>query len=261
MARACGVSTGKNCQGYIWWQLMRRTWAWYWHKRGVAEKEAELTVAPELLAQLELKGRVVTGDALYAQKALSCQVVEQGGDYFWVVKDNQPRLKADLALLFEEPPWGEELATFVEYGKHGGRVEIRQLWASTALNDYLDWPYVRQVCCVERSVTLRGVTQQETSYAITSLSPKKANARRSLGIWRGHWGIENRLHYVRDVSMKEDASQVRTSSAPQVMAVLRNVVLDLLRGAGATNIAAALRHYSWNIPEALGLLGLVPLEN
>jgi len=199
---------------------------------------------------------VVTGDALYAQRELSRQVVEQGGDYFWVVKDNQPTLKADIALLFEDPPWGEELATWVEYGKHGGRVEIRQLWASTALNDYLDWPYVGQVCCVERAVTWKGVTRQETSYAITSLSPKKANARRSLGIWRGHWGIENRLHYVRDVTMKEDASQVRTGSAPQVMAALRNVVVGLLRQAGVTNIAAALRHYSYKPREALALVGI-----
>jgi predicted transposase YbfD/YdcC len=224
----------------------------------VAEKEGELTVAPELLAQVKLVGRVVTGDALYAQKNLSHQVVEQGGDYFWVVKDNQPTLRADIALLFAAPPWGEEFATVTEQGRHGDRQEVRKLWASTALNEYLDWPQVQQVCCVERRVTRKGVTREETAYAITSLSPKKADALRLLQVWRGHWGIENRLHYVRDVTMKEDASQVRSGSAPEVMAALRNVVLGLLRQAGATNIAAALRHYSYKPMEALALLG-VPL--
>ena len=109
-------------------------------------------MAPELLGQVDLAGRVVTGDALYAQKNLSRQVVEQGGDYFWVVKDNQPTLRADIALLFAEPPWGEELATAGECGRHGDRWEERTLWTSTALNEYLDWPQVRQVCCVERKL-------------------------------------------------------------------------------------------------------------
>ena len=111
---------------------------------------------------------------------------------------------------------------------------------------------------MERTVTQKGRTRHESSYAITSMSPTKADAGRSSEVWRGHWGIENGLHYVRDVSMKEDASQIRTGSAPEVMAALRNVVIALLRLAGATNIAAALRHYSWRVSEALILLGLVP---
>jgi hypothetical protein len=146
--------------------LSRR--AWCWRKRGVAEKEGELTVAPEVLAQLDLKGRVVTGDALYTQKDLSRQVVEQGGDYFWVVKDNQPTLRADITLLFAEPPWGESFDTCVQCSRHGDRQEIRQLRAATTLNEYLEWPYVQQVCCVQRSITRKGVTREETTYAITS---------------------------------------------------------------------------------------------
>ena len=165
-------------------------------------------MAPELLGQVDLAGRVVTGDALYAQKNLSRQVVEQGGDYFWVVKDNQPTLRADIALLFAEPPWGEELATAGECGRHGDRWEERTLWTSTALNEYLDWPQVRQVCCVERKVTRKGATRKELAYAITSLSPAQAGPQELLCLWRSHWEIENRLHYVRDVTMKEDASQV-----------------------------------------------------
>ena len=213
-------------------------------------------MAPELLGQVDLAGRVVTGDALYARKNLSRQVVEQGGDYFWVVKDNQPTLRADIALLFAEPPWGEELATAGECGRHGDRWEERTLWTSTALNEYLDWPQVRQVCCVERKVTRKGATRKELAYAITSLSPAQAGPQELLCLWRSHWEIENRLHYVRDVTMKEDASQVRSGSAPQVMAALRNTTLGLLRQTGATNIAAALRHYSYKPLEDLALLGI-----
>ena len=135
-------------------------------------------MAPELLGQVDLAGWVVTGDALYAQKNLSRQVVEQGGDYFWVVKDNQPTLRADIALLFAEPPWGEELATAGECGRHGDRWEERTLWTSTALNEYLDWPQVRQVCCVERKVTRKRATRKELAYAITSLSPAQAGPPR-----------------------------------------------------------------------------------
>lgn len=215
-----------------------------------------MTVAPDLLAELDLQGRVVTGDALYAQKELSRQVVEQGGDYFWIVKNNQPTLRAAIALVFAEPPWGAEFDAYSQKNRHGDRQELRQLRATTALREYLDWPYVQQVCWVERTVTCQGVTQQQTRYAITSLPAAKATAQRVLEICRGHWGIENRLHYVRDVTMKEDASQVRSAAAPEVMAGLRNVVVGLLRGSGVSNIAAALRHYSYKPKEALALLGI-----
>ena len=88
------------------------------------------------------------------------------------------------------------------------------------------------------------------------MSPAQAGPQELLCLWRSHWEIENRLHYVRDVTMKEDASQVRSGSAPQVMAALRNTTLGLLRQTGATNIAAALRHYGYKPLEALALLGI-----
>lgn len=221
-------------------------------------KETELTVAPQLLAQLELVGRVVTGDALYAQRGLSRQVVEQGGDYLWVLKDNQPTLRAALVLLFAEPPWGERMGVVQQVGRHGDRQERRQLWASTALNHYLDWPYLGQVCCVARTRQRKGVREEHTAYAITSLTPEKGTPQKLLELWRGHWKIENQSHYVRDVTMREDASQVPSGAAPEVLAALRNVVIGLVRQSGATNVAAALRHYSWKATKALPLLGLSP---
>ena len=94
---------------------MRERLAWYWDKRGVKgeRKESELGLASGLLAQLELKGKVVTGDALYAQRGLSLRVLEQGGDYFWGLKDNQPGVKEAVSLLFEQPPWGRALSRHV----------------------------------------------------------------------------------------------------------------------------------------------------
>lgn len=117
--------------------------------------------AAVLLAQLDLTGPVVTGDALYARRDLSRQVVEQGGNYLWALKANQPLVKAAVALLFAPPPWGEELAQAGQQGRHGDRQEGRWLRASTALNDYLEWPYLGQVCCLERTRCPKGVKSVE----------------------------------------------------------------------------------------------------
>ena len=163
-----------------------------------------------------------------------------------------------MSLLFEQPPWGESFAEASQEGRRGDRWEKRRLWASTALNEYLDWPGLGQVCCVERTRRHKGRETVERAYAITSLPPERAAAARLLGIWRGHWGIENRLHWVRDVVFGEDQSQVRTGSAPQLLAALRNLVTGMLRLNGVKNIAAALRHYGWKPWETLTLIGLLP---
>ena len=114
-----------------------------------------------------------------------------------------------------------------------------------------------QVCCVERTRRHKGRETVERAYAITSLPPERAGAARLLDIWRGHWGIENRLHWVRDVVFGEDQSQVRTGSAPQLLAALRNLVIGVFRLGGVTNISAALRHYGWKPWETLTLIGLL----
>ncbi len=213
------------------------------------------------LSRLALAGKVVTGDALYAQRELSRYVVGRGGDYFWVVKDNQPTVKEAISLLFAEPPWGEEFTEARQAGRHGNRQEERWLRTSTALNHYLEWPRVGQVCCLERTRTVKGTKSVERSYAITSLTPENACPARLLDIWRNHWRIENQVHWVRDVTFDEDRCQIRTDAAPQVMAALRNLVMGLIRRTGATNVAAALRHYGWKPLEALALFGLPLPEN
>jgi predicted transposase YbfD/YdcC len=213
-----------------------------------------LPEAAALLADLDLAGRLVTGDALYCQRALCAQVVGAGGDYVLLVKGNQPTLLADIELVLAAPPPGEATATARQIDVGHGRRETRRLWATAALAGYSDWPGLGQVGKVERVVRARGATTRETRHFVTSLGPE-AGADRLLATVRGHWGIENRLHWVRDVTLGEDASRVRSGNAPQIMAALRNAVLSLLRLRGCTNIAAGLRQIGWQ-RTAIQWLGL-----
>jgi predicted transposase YbfD/YdcC len=137
-------------------------------------------------------------------------------------------------------------------------LEIRQIWASTELNDYLDFPYTAQVLCVRRQITYlkTNKTTHETVYGMTSLSPLKADPARLLELNRGHWSIENRLHYVRDVTFDEDRSQIRTKNAPRIMASLRNFAISVFRWFGRTNIAKTLRDMAARPYLSLRLIGL-----
>ena len=110
------------------------------------------------------------------------------------------------------------------------------------------WPHLEQVCRLDRQRTVKGRRQVEVSYAISSLPATDSQARRLLTVSRGHWGIENRVHWVRDVTFDEDRSQIRTGAAPQVMAALRNLVISLVRRAGHSNVAAALLWPWWDLP-------------
>ncbi len=155
--------------------------------------------------------------------------------------------------------WAGELeeAHETQVDQHGGRIEQRRLWVSDLLVGYSDWPHLAQVCRLERIVRTKRSTRRELAYAVTSLPPAEADPQRLLGLWRGHWGIENRVHWVRDVTFDEDRSQVRAGSAPQVMAALRNLTISVIRLAGETNIAAALRRYAVHPSRPLALIGAV----
>lgn len=144
------------------------------------------------------------------------------------------------------------------FDKGHGRIEMRKIQTSTELNDYLEFPYVSQVFKVERTTyRLDGeLLRSEVAYGITSLNPEQADAKRLLSLNRGHWCIENRLHWVRDVTFDEDRSQIRVGQGPRVMATLRNLAISLFRLNNLGNIAQALRKCSWNAEKALQYIGL-----
>jgi predicted transposase YbfD/YdcC len=237
--------------------------------RSTAEKaEAELTVAPALAARVAWPGRALTGDALFCQRRLLGQVLAAGGDYVVLVRENQPTLLRDIALLFDPPPdqpaplplLDRREAATVEKG-HGRTHDRRHLVASTDLTGYLDWPGLAQVFRLERTWRAAGLDHRQVAYGITSLPPAVADAARLLALKRGHWRVENRLHRTKDVALGEDASTVRLGAGPMVLAVLRDTALSLLRLTGCRAITARLRHYAQFPAQAVALLAPPPTQN
>ena len=207
----------------------------------------------------------MSGDALYCQKALCRQLREAGADYLFAVKGNQPGLQEDVQLLFREPPPGERFLTARTVDKHGGRLEERRLRASATLAGYVragGWVGAGLVIEVEATSCWpehpERPARHEVRYFLSSL-PADTPPEQVLRAVRRHWHIENRLHWPRDLTLGEDACQVRSGHAPQVLAGLRNVVVGLLHAQHCPNLAAALRANAWSGPAALlHLLGLAP---
>lgn len=232
-----------------------------------AKTEAELTVAPALIARLDWRGRVFTGDALFCQRAVCRQLLAAGGDYLLLVKENQPTLCHDIALLFDPPTGAAPLplldrreATTLEKG-HGRTHDRRHLVASTDLTGHSDGPGLAQVFRLERTWRAGGRRHRQLHYGLTSLRPPDADAARLLALKRGHWRIENGLHYVKDCTLGEDRSQLRLGAGPAVMALLRDTAISLLRRADWDTIAERPRHFSRHPDEAVRFLCGPPPEN
>jgi hypothetical protein len=144
--------------------------------------------------------------------------------------------------------------------KGHGRIEQRTIEAALGLaghrpvDQFLDWPHVRQAFRMTRRITRAGQTRTEVAFAITDLPAAQLSLPAAAALWRGHWAIENRLHWVRDVTFDEDRSQVRSKAAPQAMAACRNATIALIRRAGYPNIAAALRRHAAHPKQAIELL-------
>jgi len=229
----------------------------------VGAKENEIVAAPQVLAALDLRGKVVVGDAMHTQRALSIQIVQAGGNFVWTAKENQPTLLADIRHLFAPeaglPDFGltaTDFETITTCNKGHGRLEYRTLTTSAMLNDYLDWPYVQQVFKLERRFVYLSTGQVTTQvhYGLTSLSRQQASPHQLLHFIRTYWGIENGLHYRRDVTLKEDHSRLRLGQAQQVMACLNNLVIGLVSRHGFQSLPEARRKFSALPLEALHLL-------
>jgi hypothetical protein len=175
-----------------------------------------------------------------------------------IVKDNQPPLRDDIALVCALPPAGDrqEAARTVDSGH--GRIEQRNITASEALGGDSDWPGLAQVFALGRYVFIPQTTEErgEVVYGVTSLSPERGTPERLLARVRGHWQIEHKSHWGRDVTFDADRSQVRCGNMPQVMAALRNTAMGLLRWAGYSNMAAACRRFAAQPDLALTLIGM-----
>ncbi len=234
----------------------------------VDTKTNEISAAPQVLKMLDLQGKIVTGDAMFAQRALSLLIVNAGGDYVWTVKDNQAQLKADIEQLFQNDqgcvpgfsPAPTDFATAQTTNGGQGRIETRTLTTSSLLNDTGNWPGAQQVFKLERETAILAHGQQraEVVYGITSLSAAEAGPDRLLAIVREHWGQENGLHYRRDVTLHEDAGRTLDWTVAEAVAILNNLVLALLLRGGRTNAAQERRYYAAHPDEALKRLLTAP---
>ncbi len=220
----------------------------------------EITAALALLKTLLLAGCIVTGDAIFTQKEICRVIKDGGGDDFFTVKANQPapplRHRAGVWRRFPPPSATgsppPDLSSAQTIDKAHGRVETRTLEATSSLTDYLAplWPGVAHVCRITRRRMIRGVESIETVYAITSLTAEQADAARLLALSRDHWGIENRLHYVRDVTCREDRCRTRARAAPQALAAIRNTALTIIRRSGRKKVEG-FEHFAEHRQQAL----------
>jgi predicted transposase YbfD/YdcC len=195
--------------------------------------------------RIDLAGAVITADALHAQSAHAHYLAGQRrADYLITVKRNQPGLHAQLAGL----PWRQIPDTDIQRDRAHCRAERRSLKV-TAIAAGIAFPHAAQaIRVVRRRRPLSGKNSRkwtsETVYAVTSLTAAQASPAKLATIMRGHWSIEDSLHWVRDMTFGEDSSQVRTRNGPRVMASLRNLAITILRLTGHAGIAAALRYHA-----------------
>lgn len=230
----------------------------------MGRKENEIPAAARLLKTLDLRGKLITGDALLAQRELSLQIVQAGGEYLWIIKDNQPETAAALARLFGpepvvkgfRPASHDDFRTAETIEKGHGRLETHTLTASPASSVWLNWPGVAQVFQLERRLVRRndGKVMHEVVYGVTSLSPQEASPKELLEWVREHWAIENGLHYRRDDTLKEDRCTLRRGHAAEAMALFNNLVLGLLLRRRVTNVPDARREFAADPKTALPLI-------
>jgi predicted transposase YbfD/YdcC len=228
----------------------------------VARKRDERSAVPILLAGRDLHAKVITLDALHTLKQTARLILSQNGDYLMVVKKNQASLYEFLDMLFSLPAHPCDHEVWDRAGptseKGHGRLETRTLISGNAHIEDIDWPGVAQVMrreC-ERIELNSGKVTREVSYGLTSLRPERADAATLEALWRGHWTIENRVHYVRDVSFGEDRGRAACGSTARALASVRNALLYLFRQAGWCSVPDALAHYGASVGRALTLIGL-----
>jgi predicted transposase YbfD/YdcC len=224
-------------------------------QRKVDQKSNEITAIPELLGKLEIAGCTITIDAIGCQTEIAKQIIEQEADYVLAVKGNQGHLFADMSELFELCLQEEGPHTLMDdyhktVNKDHGRIEIRECWVIEAepyhesIRRLTEWERVRSLVMVRCKRQIGEAVTSQDRYYVSSLAPE---AEKLLSAVRSHWGIENSLHWVLDVVFDEDHSRVRKDQAPQNLAVIRQMALNMLKkektakgGVHAKRLQAAL---------------------
>ena len=202
----------------------------------VSAKSNEIPALRDLLESMDITDSVVTADAMHCLRETAEHITSRGGHYVLTVKANQPTLRAACKAL----PWKNVPARTTSDRSHGRRV--RRTIKAVQAPDWIEFPAAAQIIQLRRTRTIKGRKTIEVVYAICSLDMIQAPPA-TVATWiQGHWAIES-LHWVRDVTFDEDRHQLRTGNGPQVMATLRNTAISLLRLAGHTKIATALRHH------------------
>ena len=229
----------------------------------VADKSNEITAIPELLQLLEISGCIVTIDAIGTQTEIAEAIVAGGGDYLLALKENQGHLFEDVQYLFEV-----DVAQGFKYAQHSyaktvnkghGRIETRECWA-TENEEYLSlirkhqrWPGLKSIVRIVSQRQIGENVEVQTRYFVSSLP---AEAKTILKIKRSHWQIENQLHWVLDIAFREDESRVRKDHAPENLAVLRHMALNLLKNEKTAKggIHAKRLQAGWNNDYLLAIL-------
>ncbi len=228
-------------------------------------KGFEIPGAPKLLKSIDLREKVVAGDALHTQRPVSIKIVEAGGEYIWFAKGNQPQMEENIRLWFEpdvEPIPGmanlpKDFETAEQTNKGHGRLETRTITTSSQLKDFLDWPYLEQVFELKRrSVSFKtGEVYEQTEYGFTSLTREEITPVQLLKKIRSYWGIESGLHYRRDVTLREDYTRLTKGTAGQAMACINNLIIGiLLYKKSYRTIPVARRYFNAHPSQALNLI-------
>lgn len=207
----------------------------------------EIKTAIPLLDAIDIQGKTITADALLTQREFAHYLVEaRGAHYHFTVKANQKQLLEETAWYFDALERQPDYHTLD--GPEHGRIETRNIWVTTALNDYLNFPHVGQAFKVKR-ITINkktGQQREEIAYGVTSKTPDLASTAQVLQDNRAHWSIENSCHYIIDWNYDEDRSRIRTGHGPENMTRLRRFAVGLLKSKGVRNVAQKMRQLTLN---------------
>jgi predicted transposase YbfD/YdcC len=217
--------------------------------------KTRISGAKRLLGRVDLKQKIISGDAIFAQTEISKTVVEKGGEYLWKLRANQGNIYKMAVEHFAKLD-DKYLDKAVTIEKGHGRIDEREILSSFRITGKIEFPCLEQVFRIKRkSETVKtGKVSEQAIYGITSLPVEEYGAEALLELTRKHWGIENGLHYRRDVTFKEDACRQTSSNGGRVLAVLNNLRIGILRKLGWENIAKARRYFNAQIDEALDLI-------